>query len=162
MKKFLASLLAALFAFGLLTIAPRFAAPAAARAKLRPAKVIKKSLKKIIKKTVKKYRKAKLAKPIKSAKKVNAARKAALSAKEPAYQLPSRAGMVIKSFTLEEGVDDSGAETIVNELKSIGVDEASVDVNKNVLQAKFNSQELSAVSVIKKLKELGYTVKRID
>jgi len=158
MKKFLAGLLAVLFAFCLLAFLPGFSGQAEGRAKKRTVKrkVVKKTVRKKAKKPAKKYRKAKLAKP------VQATKKAALAAREPAYQLPPRTGTVVKSFTLEEGVDDTAAETIVNELKSLGVDEASVDVNRNTLRAKFNSQELSAVSVIKKLKELGYTVKRID
>jgi hypothetical protein len=158
MKKFLAGPLTALFVFGLLVGVPDLAAQVDALAKPRPVKrkVVKKTVRRKIKRPVKKYRKAKLAKPVKPAK------KAPLIAKEPDYQLPSRAGMVVKDFVLNEAVDSSAADLIVSELKSIGVDEASFDPDDQMLRAKFNAQELSAVSLIKKLKDLGYTVKRID
>jgi len=154
-KKGLALLILGLFLAGLLPTAPGIFSQADARA--RKKKVVR---------LVKKAKKIKKARTVKRVKKVIKAKKATAKAKkrlvDPAYQLPARTGTVTQRYTLAEGVDETGADNLVGELKGIGADEASVNADSNTLTVKFNARELSAVGIIKKLKELGDTVKRIN
>lgn len=159
MKRCFSFLLAALFVLSPLFFFSEYSGQADARAKTRLVK--RRLVGKKIKKKAKKYRRSKRTRP-KSAQKALVGKKTAPPISEPVYLLPPRAGTIVKTFALEEGINDSGAETIISELKSLGVDFVSADVNRRTLQAKFNSQELSTISIIKKLKELGFTVRRID
>lgn len=128
----------------------------------RPAEALAK--KKVVHKAKKVVRKVK--KPVRKAKKKIIVKKkvvrAVKSVRSEAYQLPARSGTVSQTYALKEKLDEARAGNVVSELKSIGVDEASVNVSKNSVQVKFNTRELSSIGIIQKLKELGYTVRRIN
>lgn len=74
----------------------------------------------------------------------------------------SRSAFISQRYSLEEGMDSGGAGTISNELLDLGAENASVDINKNLVDVKFKTSRLSSIAILSKLKELGYTVKRID
>jgi len=132
----------------------------------RPAEALAK--KKVVHKAKKVVRKVK--KPVLKAKKKIIVKKKVTRVVKPkkavarpeAYQLPARSGTVSQTYALKEKLDEARAGNVVSELKSIGVDEASVNVSKNSVQVKFNTRELSSIGIIQKLKELGYTVRRIN
>lgn len=75
---------------------------------------------------------------------------------------PRPKGILTQRYYLEEGADTAEGEKLGNELKAIGVDETSFDVENNILKVTFKTNKLSSVAIISKLKSLGYTVKRID
>lgn len=101
------------------------------------------------------YRKAKAKKKV-VRKKIKGAKKRQLR------KAPVRSGIISQNYYLEEGADETEAENIAEELKSLGAQDAKVDIEKNTIQVKFDTKKLSAVTIIKRLKELGYTIKRID
>jgi hypothetical protein len=80
----------------------------------------------------------------------------------PSYRLPTRSGVIAQNYILKEKVDEAQAERIVSELRSLGAEEASYNVNTNNLRVKFNTRELSAVGIMTKIKGMGYTIKRIE
>jgi copper chaperone CopZ len=84
------------------------------------------------------------------------------AAKRSSYRLPNPPGAVFQTYSIEEGVDESEADNMAAEIKSIGVQEASINIDKNTLSVKFDPAKVSALKIISKLKSLGYTVKRID
>jgi copper chaperone CopZ len=164
MKKLLALLLLCLFLAGLVPFSLVNGDPAEAKAKkkiVRKVKKIKKKVRRIVKKKVRKVKKA-LKKKVKAKAVVKAQKQAAIKTPADSYSLPSRTGTVSQKYTLEEGIGDGESDKVVSELKGLGVTDASVDVDSNTLSVKFNSAELSSIGIIKKLKELGYTVKRIN
>lgn len=134
LKKFLSLLLVLLFTAGVLPLDFGKSNPAEAKVK-------------------KAYRKAK-------AKKVKKAVKKAKKTKRPAQKI--RSGIITQIYALEEGVDEAEAGNIIEELKDLGAEDTNVNIDKNLLLVKFNPQKLSAVKIIQRLKELGYTIKRID
>lgn len=121
------------------------------------AKVIKK---KVYWKTIIKRKKTKLKKPVKQ-KIIHKKQQKAKRSRKPAYKLPVQMRTIVQKYSLVEALDESEAETIVDELKSLGADDASINIETNTLEVKFNTKKLSAVNIMKKLKELGYTVKSI-
>jgi len=78
------------------------------------------------------------------------------------YRPPVRKGLISQRYFLEEGSNPAENQAVITELNILGITDANIDAEKNTLQIKFNTQKLSSIDVIKKLKELGYTVKRID
>lgn len=150
-KKGLALFILSLFLLGILPSASSNSGCAEARAKKKVYRKIKKVR---VKKVVRRVKKIKRV--------VRKVKRKTKRIHEPAYKLPARTGTIIQKYTLEEGVDEAEAERVVGELKSLGADDASINVETSALQVKFNSGKLSAVGIMKKLKELGYTVKRID
>jgi hypothetical protein len=154
MKKLLSLLLLCAFLVGLGTLALVGGSSAEAKAKKKVVHKIKK-----VKKTKKKARKAKRA-TVKKA----AVKKAPATA-SPApdrYALPPKTGVISQKYSLVEGIGEAEADKLVSDLKAFGVSEANVDVNSNVLSVKFNSGELTSISIIKKLRGLGYGVRQID
>lgn len=143
-------LILSFFLLGILPAAPGNPGRAEARAKKKVYRKIKKTR---VKKVIHRIKKVKRAvRRIKRAKRL----------REPVYKLPARTGTVIQKYTLEEGLGEVDAGGVVSELKSLGADDASVNVETSTLRVKFNTRKLSAIGIMKKLKELGYTVKRIN
>lgn len=70
--------------------------------------------------------------------------------------------LLTQSYYLEEGVDETDAANMVEDLKELGAKEASINVASNTLSVTFAPKSLSAVTIISKLKSLGYTVKQIN
>ncbi|MCU0640936.1 MAG: hypothetical protein MUC35_02470 [Candidatus Margulisbacteria bacterium] len=147
MKKLLSLLLLTVFLLTLVPFTGGWAAPAEAKAKKRIVRKAKKKVRRPIKK-----KKARLVKK----------RRAVAKPVKKKYNVPVQAGPISQQYSLEEGVNDSEADRIVNELRALGVKDASIDVNTNTLSVDYDSAELSSVSIIQKLKGLGYTVKRIN
>ena len=145
MRKFFALILLLAFVCGI--VPSNFSGVSSVEAKTKKAvkKIAKKrKAKKVVRKKTKKVRKAKKA------------------PKKSALKIAGPSGIISQSYYLEEGADANEAEKITDELKGLGAEEVNVDVEKNVLQIKFNTKNLSAISILSKLKELGYTVQRID
>lgn len=157
LRKLLSFALLASIILGIPSASPLFTS-----ADARPKKLYRKT-KKIVNKVQgkKAARRIRIKKVARKARKTRAAVKR-IARRHEEYRLPARTGTIAQNYSLEEGVDEAGADRIVAELKSIGVDDARVNVAKNSLQVKYNTKELSSISVIKKLKELGYTVSRIE
>ena len=154
-KKLFSFLLLLLFLAGIAPLSPLGRSPAEARAKKKVRRIVRRT-KKIVRKVKRPViRKVKRPKAIKKpvAKKI----KDSLQ-----YDLPARTGMVTQKYSLEEGIGDADAGNVVGELKALGVADAAVNAGQNTVTVQFNSSELSSVGIIKKLRELGYTVKRIN
>ncbi|MFA5113217.1 MAG: hypothetical protein WC529_02845 [Candidatus Margulisiibacteriota bacterium] len=164
MKRLLSLLLLGAFLLGLVPLAPVAVRSAEGKARKKIVRRVKK--KKAVKKKKRVIRKArKVAKksvrlPKKTALKKPAAKKPIKDDAE--YQLPGRTGNLTQRYSLEEGLGEQEADNVIGELKALGADDAAIDVNNNALSVTFNPAELSAIGIIKKLKELGYTVKRIN
>ena len=75
---------------------------------------------------------------------------------------PAARQAISQIYHLEESPDKDEAEALVAAMKGLGAAEAGVDMEKNVLRVKYSTQKLSALGIIQKLKELGYTTKRIE
>ena len=147
LRGMLALALLAVFSCGIIPLGPLDASIVEARAK--------KAAKKKIKQKKKKIRKSK-----KAVRRV--ARKPKTLYQPPVYRLPARASTLSQKYYLEEAVNDAQSENIVDGLKSLGVDEASTDAANKAVQVKYSTQALNSISIIKRLKELGFTVRRID
>lgn len=153
-KRFFSFLLFIVFIFAAYSFLPATQHSAEAKYKkkvYRKAKI--KKFRKKVKRVVRKVKRKKVVqKKIRKVQRIH----------EPVYRLPARTGTIIQKYTLEEGADEAETARIVSELKSLGADDASINVETSALQVKFNAGKLSAVGIMKKLKELGHTVKRID
>ena len=82
--------------------------------------------------------------------------------KRPRRVAPKGPQIISQNYYLEENPDEIEAENLVVEVKGLGANEAQVNTEKNVLHVKYSDKNLSTVRIIQKLKELGYTVKRIQ
>lgn len=141
--------------------------PAEARTKKITRKVKSKKLRKVRKKAAHKIKKkAKAA--VRSKKKKKTAVSLKPAAKKPSvpgeayqYPLPSRSGSVTQRYSLEEGLGGDEADNVISGLKAVGADDISVDPAKNTVTVTYNTSNLTAVGVVKKLKSLGYTARRI-
>ena len=74
---------------------------------------------------------------------------------------PAVAKNVTVRFSVEEGADQTEADNIVEEVKTMGADDAEYDLENNILQAKFNTKKMTAKKIITALKPLGYTLRVI-
>lgn len=81
-------------------------------------------------------------------------------AKRAKRSLPS--GTLSQKYYLEGSTGKEKMENLITELKLLGAEEARLDPGANILHVKFKSSKLSSISILKKLKDYGYTVKRID
>lgn len=168
MKRLLSLLLLGTFLLGLIPLAPVAVRSAEGKARKKIVRRVKKKKavkkkKRVIRRAKKTVRpKKKATRPVKkpAPKKKTAATKPIKDAAE--YQLPGRTGNLTQRYSLEEGLGEQEADNVIGELKALGADDAAIDVNNNALSVTFNPAELSAIGIIKKLKELGYTVKRIN
>jgi len=131
MKKLFSLILAAALLSGLLPAANFLADSADAKAKKKTRKIVRKV-------RVKKSR-ARLHKKAK----------------------PAVAKNVTVRFSVEEGADQTEADNIVEEVKTMGADDAEYDLENNILQAKFNTKKMTAKKIITALKPLGYTLRVI-
>lgn len=84
------------------------------------------------------------------------------SVKRIKHRAPKGPQIISQNYFLEESPDEIEAEVLAAEVKDLGAGEVNVDSIKNVLHVKYNADKLTAVRIIQKLKDLGYTVKRIQ
>lgn len=120
-----------------------------------PAKKLKKAKKVAPKKTIGAKEKAATKPKTKKSSTQN-------SSLPPQYTLPVGQRTISQKYSLEEVIDETAAENITAGLRELGVENASVDLATNTLSVKFNTQRITAIGIISKLKSLGYSIKRID
>ena len=127
----------------------------------KPRKVRKKVAHKVKKKVKTAARSKKKKKTAASPK--PAAKKPRVTAPDEAYQypLPSRTGSVTQRYSIEEGIGGDEADNVIGGLKVVGADDISVDPATNTVTVTYNTSKLTTVGVVKKLKSLGYTARRI-
>lgn len=81
-------------------------------------------------------------------------------------RLPARrggpSGILSQKYYLEGSASKEKTDNLIAELKLLGAEESRLDPGANILYVKFKSSRLSSISILKKLKDYGYTVKRID
>lgn len=147
MKKFLSWLLLAFLSLGSIFFFPSNLAEA--RQKTTVRKIIRKisPKRKIIRKKIIKKRI------------IHKKRKAKRKTLRPRLTTPK---IISQRYLIEEGLDELEADRIKDSLKIIGVKEVETDVNENTIYVKFNPRKVSAITIIQKLKNLGFTTKRIN
>jgi hypothetical protein len=166
--RFFLALLLVLFFVGSLPLTPD--KPAEAKTK----KIVRKKVirKKVVRKKIvhRKIARRKIARKPVSKKIVRSAVRPKPAAKKPRqaasdedsqYQLPARSGSVTQRYSIEEGVGGDEADSMINGLESVGADDVSVDSSKNMVTVTYNTSRLTATGIVKKLKALGFSARRI-
>jgi copper chaperone CopZ len=82
--------------------------------------------------------------------------------KRKAPPKPVKLKLITQSYQLEQKIDDVEAGRIIDALKVLGVVEPYYNPRKNSVRVSYSTKKLSSVVILKKLKQLGYTVKEID
>ena len=131
--------------------------------KAKSKKIVKKPKRKVSRKTVKRAKKI-----VRSKKKKTVGAKPAAKAANKAfnndngqYQLPSRSGSLTQRYAIEEGLGGDEVDNMISGLQAIGADDVSVDSSKNMATVTYNTSKLTSVGIVKKLKTLGFSARRI-
>jgi len=77
------------------------------------------------------------------------------------YPLPSRSGSVTQRYSIEEGIGGDESDSVINGLESVGADDVSVDSSKNLVTITYNNSKLTSAGIVKKLKTLGFSARRV-
>lgn len=70
-------------------------------------------------------------------------------------------GTVTQDYALEEGLGGDEVDNLIGDLKAVGADEVAVDPATNMVSVTFRTSRLTSAGIVRKLKGLGYTAKRV-